>query len=151
MIKYQKENRNSISKTEADQSIRSMVAYEESQGYGISITLTDLNQISRDHLGFEGRVVKNISIDDIKVELANGNPVIVGVAGKVLNNPNFQNDGPNYHMLVIIGYDQNGFIANDPGTRKGEDYRYTYDNLYDSIHDWNPSNILDGEKNYLVF
>jgi len=151
MIKYQKENKNNISKTEADQDIKLMVAYEKSNEYETSITLEELNQVSKSYLGFSGEVIDNISIDDIKVELANGKPVIVGAAGKTLDNPNFRNGGPNYHMLVIIGYDADGFITNDPGTRKGENYRYSYENLYESIHDWNPDNILEGKKNYLVF
>lgn len=152
MVKYWLDQRNSVSKTETDNDIKAMVAYEEANGYGVSITLNELNQIAIDYLGIANEEVKkNISIDDIKRELADGNPVIVGAAGKVLENPNFRNGGPNYHMLVIIGYDEKGFITNDPGTRKGEDYRYSFENLFESIHDWNPNNILDGEKNYLVF
>jgi len=152
IVNYWHNNRNNISKTEADQDIKAMVTYEKDNGYGISITLEELDQIAKDYLGLENGIVKNnITIENIKEEIALGNPVIVGAAGKVLDNPNFRNGGPNYHMLVITGYDTNGFITNDPGTRKGEDYRYSFDNLYDSIHDWNPNNILDGEKKYLAF
>jgi len=88
---------------------------------------------------------------NIKKEIAAGHPVIVPAAGKVLPNPNFTNGGPNYHMLLIIGYDQTDFITNDPGTRNGKNFRYTYDGLINAIHDWNPNNILDGRKAVLVF
>jgi uncharacterized protein YvpB len=87
----------------------------------------------------------------IKDELANGRPVIVGAAGKILPNPNFRNGGPNYHMLVVIGYDKNGFITNDPGTRKGQDFRYSFSDLFNAIHNWESNNILNGLKEYLVF
>ena len=152
MIKYLKDNRNNISKTEADNDIKAMIDYEEANGYEISVTLKELNQIANDYFGFRDGEVKNISsVEDIKRELAMNKPVIVGASGKMLENPNFRNGGPNYHMLVIIGYDQKGFITNDPGTRKGEDFRYSYQNLYNSIHDWNQIDILKGEKNFLVF
>ena len=39
-------------------------------------------------------------------------------------------------MLVIIGYDHNDFITNDPGTRRGQEYRYNQDVLLNAIHNW---------------
>jgi hypothetical protein len=54
-------------------------------------------------------------------------------------------------MLVIVGYDSNGFITNDPGTRKGEGYRYSFATLMAAIHDWNPTDIRQGTPAYLVF
>ncbi len=140
--------------TIADQEkeIKDLVKYETKNGYGPSITLEQLNRIAKDYYGLNsGRVEKNVTIDGIKKELAAGRPVIVGAAGKVLPNPNFKNGGPNYHMLAVKGYENGYFITNDPGTRKGENFKYTFDDLYKSIHDWNAKNILNGQKNYLVF
>jgi len=137
---------------EPNKALDEVLEYENQHEYPISITLSQLNEIARNLYGLtNGRVEKNISIDNIKKELSTGKPVIVGAAGKILPNPNFRNGGPNYHMLVIIGYDEKGFITNDPGTRKGKDFRYSFENLMDSIHDWNAQDILKGEKNYLVF
>jgi uncharacterized protein YvpB len=137
---------------EQEKEIQDLVKYETKNGYASSITLDQLNKLAADYYNLKtGRVGKNITADDIKKELASGKPVIVGAAGKVLPNPNFKNGGPNYHMLVVIGYDQNGFIANDPGTKKGKSFRYTFDGLFNAIHDWNAKNILNGGKNYLVF
>lgn len=152
IVKYWLDHRNNISKTEANNDIKAIVTYEEKNGYQTSIALKELNEIAKDYLNLSnGEIKSNITIENIKRELASNHPVIVGAAGKVLENPNFRNGGPNYHMLVITGYDTNGFIANDPGTRKGKDFRYTFENLFESIHDWSPDNILNGEKNYLVF
>ena len=142
----------SVAKEKAEEEIQEMIAYEERNGHEISITLEELNKIAKDYYNLNtGRVKKNVTIDDIKKELAAGRPVIVGAAGKILPNPNFRNGGPNYHMLVIKGYDSRGFITNDPGTRKGEGFRYTFQALFSAIHDWNPDNIMNGQKNYLVF
>lgn len=105
-------------------------------------------------------VTYDISIDSIKAELAKGNPVIVPLAGRMLNNPNFRSPGPVYHMLVIRGYDDatGEFITNDVGTKRGENYRYKYQTLFAAIHDmpqWqmnrslldaNPDFILSGRK-----
>ena len=143
-------NKTAIS--DGDQELNKILEYETTNHFGGSVTLSDLNKIAQGYFGLKsGSVKQNISIDDIKAELVKGNSVIVGAAGKVLNNPNFRQGGPNYHMLVIKGYNKDVFITNDPGTRLGKDFYYNYDNLYDAIHDWNSENILNGDKNFLVF
>ncbi|HOX41873.1 MAG TPA: C39 family peptidase, partial [bacterium] len=125
---------------------------ESKLGFGPSITLEQLKLVSESGLGMKsGLIVQLESIDQIKKELANNRPVIIPAAGKMLKNPNFRNGGPIYHMLVIIGYEGNEFITNDPGTRKGEGYRYDQNVIFDAVHDWDPANINNGQKIYLVY
>ena len=144
-------NKTSIgTKNEAEKEILDLVSYETANNYGPSITLKDLNKIAKSYYSLTGTVKTGISVDDIKKEISLGNPVIVPAAGKILPNPNFRNGGPNYHMLVVKGYDENGFITNDPGTRLGENFRYTFDALYKAIHDWDQNNIFNGPKTYLI-
>lgn len=152
MIKYFFQGEKIISKDEGEKEIQSVIKFEKENGYEKSITLKELSEIANKFYKMKnGRIEKNINVEKIKKELADGKPVIVGAAGKILPNPNFKNGGPNYHMLVVKGYDEKGFITNDPGTRLGENFRYTFEDLQKSIHDWNEKNILNGEKNYLVF
>jgi len=151
MVKYSLDGKKIITPKEGDGEIKKLVAYQEKNGYGTSVTLHELGRIAKNFYNLQNyRVEENISIDGIKRELSKGNLVIVGAAGKVLDNPNFMNGGPDYHMLVIKGYDEKGFITNDPGTRKGEGFRYTFDNLFDAIHNWDTKDILKGKKDYLV-
>jgi hypothetical protein len=86
----------------------------------------------------EVRLAYDIGIDDIKKELLLGNPVIVPVNGRVLDNPFYTPPGPPHHMLVVVGFDDETeeFITNDPGTKNGYQLRYTYDNFYSSIRDY---------------
>jgi len=139
------------SKQSIENEIVDLVNFEKENGYGLSITLDQLNKIAYEKYGMNGKVVKNITVDEIRRELANGNPVIVGAAGKILPNPYFRNGGPVYHMLVIKGYDDKDFITNDPGTMKGDGFKYSFNDLINAIHDWDPHNIMNGQKNYLVF
>lgn len=138
------------SATSGDKEINDLVNYEAGKGYGLSITLLELKDIAVDYYSLKGREVINPTLTDIKQELANGNPVIIPAAGKLLANPHFSNGGPNYHMMVLTGYDSQGFITNDPGIKEGEHYRYPFDTLYNAIHDWDAGNILNGQKAYLV-
>lgn len=138
------------SKESAEEEIQQMVKWEDENNYGGSITLQQLADVAK-HYGFTKYHIESVTLANIKTELSKANPVIVPAAGRELDNPNFKSPGPIYHMLVIKGYDKDGFITNDPGTRKGEGFRYTFDNLINAIHNWDADNIDDGAKEYLVF
>lgn len=152
ILKHFLKNEKMGSPEQVETEIQGMIKYETDHGYKIDVTMTELAQIAEDYYGLKtARVEKNVTLEDIKKELAAGRPVIVPAAGKMLDNPNFKNGGPVFHNLVIVGYDKKGFITNDPGTRRGEGFRYTFDNLYNAIHDWNSNDINKGGKAYLVF
>ena len=97
-------------------------------------------------------VIYDMTIDDMKALLDAGIPIIVPAAGRELGNIYFQTPGPLYHMLVLVGYDNDEFITNDPGTRRGEGYRYDQEVLYNAIHDLTPNieKITDGRKAMIV-
>lgn len=102
--------------------------------------------------GYSVRIIPDLTIEKIKVELNKGNPVIVPTAGRELGNPNFRQPGPIYHMLVIKGYTADGLIiTNDPGTRKGADYTYKPEVLMAALHDWSePDAAPTGPKTGLI-
>ncbi len=66
------------------------------------------------------------SADEILAELEKGHLVLLPMNGQALENPYFTPPGPERHMILVKGYDpaSDEFITNDPGTRRGEDYRY---------------------------
>lgn len=136
---------------QGEDEIQKLIEFEVTNNYGQSITLSELSNIANKYYNMSSGRILNADRETIIKQLDTGKPVIIPAAGKLLLNPNFKNGGPNYHMLVIKGYDKSGFITNDPGTKKGEGFRYSYDNLLESIHDWDPNNILNGEKKVLVF
>ncbi|MCX6808886.1 MAG: C39 family peptidase [Candidatus Berkelbacteria bacterium] len=152
MVKHYIDKTAFDSKTSADKEINDISNYESANGYGLSITEEELNKLALNYFGMKtGRIINNITIEKIKSEIDAGRPVIIPASGKALKNPNFKNGGPNYHNLVVKGYDRDGIITNDPGTRKGEGYRYNEDVFYSAIHNWNPDDINLGSKTGLVF
>ena len=151
--RYFFDQRFNVSTKEYDKEITSLIDYESSNGYGGSVSLEELAQIAQNYYPElkKPRIETNVTLETLKTELNKNHPIIIPADGKLLYNPNFKNGGPNYHMLVLIGYDQQNFITNDPGTKKGQDYTYPYNVILNSIHDWNPIDILQGKKSYLVF
>ncbi len=136
-----------------DAEIKRMVAYEmEELGSDADIGAEETAVVAEKFYGYRATVTYDPGIDDIRRELAFGNPVIVPLAGRDIGNPYYSGEGPWYHMLVIIGYDTKYFITNDVGTRRGASYKYRQQVLYDAIHDWTgvKEDILNGRKAMIV-
>ncbi len=137
------QGKTSYTKEEADQRILELVSYQNNNGYGEDVTLKELQEITLDFYSMQSKILEqeNINLESFKQELNEGNPIIIPAAGQKLGNPNFSGDGPPFHMLVVIGYDESSqtFITHDPGTRNGKDYEYSYQTILTSIRDWTGS------------
>ena len=84
-------------------------------------------------------IIGNPTIDGIKEYIAKDVPIIVPTNGKILYKENkfFNNQGPEYHNIVILGYDDNKqkFTVHDVGTQHGAYFKYSYKLLMESIMD----------------
>lgn len=117
----------------------------EKQNYGgpQDISAVDTMKIFKDYFKYDKISAQyDPTTDDIIAELAKGNLVIAPFNGQKLGNPNYSGAGPLRHMMVIRGYDNNKrqFITNDPGTRKGELYRYSYTTIIAAMRDYPTGN-----------
>lgn len=137
-----------------DREIQQMVAYETSIGLPIDIDMHQLARVAEGMFGYSTEVFEgaDVTINQIEQELAAGNPVIVPLAGQDIGNPYFSGDGPPYHVLVILGYNNTQFITHDVGTKRGENYVYSKDVLMNALHDWNGSTetIRSGPRRVLI-
>lgn len=102
-------------------------------------------------LEWKGVVKEAPTHRDLELELEAGRPFIVPVYAPELNNPYYTGGGPDYHVLVVKGYDKEKemFVVNDPGTQFGEDLEFSYDVLMRSIHDLDQSDYDAGRKRVL--
>lgn len=120
-----------------EQQIRKITTFEKQQfGNVIDISSEDTAKMMREYFEYPNVEVKSqITLVDVKKELAKGNLVLVPAFGQALKNPNYSAPGPITHMLVIKGYDEAKqiFITNDSGTKRGRDYVYDQQILFDAI------------------
>ncbi|MFA6995434.1 MAG: C39 family peptidase [Patescibacteria group bacterium] len=92
--------------------------------------------IFKDYFSYKLVAIKKVnSPADIIKELEKGNIILLPMNGRALKNPNFTSPGPERHMILIKGYDYSTkkFITNDPGTRRGENYRYSAETIFKAI------------------
>lgn len=128
----------SISSTKAEQEILAISDYEQNTyGEFRDIGLNDVKKwIFSGYFKYDKTTVRtNISATDIIKELAAGHVLVVPMNGQKLGNPYFSGAGPERHMLLIRGYDpkKDQFITNDPGTKRGEGYRYSTQTIMNAI------------------
>lgn len=138
----------------ADKKILDILAWETANHFPMDIDIKEAAKVANGRYGLKAKAYydQNISIENIKKMLVAGHPIIIPAAGRKLGNPHFTPPGPEYHMLVIIGYSENNFITNDPGTRFGQSFEYPQQVLIDAIHDWNGAKetIEQGRKAMLI-
>lgn len=130
-----------LDKNIAQEEIITMADYQKEEfGQAEDTSAQDTTErLIKGYFGYnKAEVKRNININDIIKEIEKGNAVIVPANGQLLGNPYFTQPGPERHNLIIRGYDENKqeFITNDPGTRRGEEYRYNQDVLYNAIRDY---------------
>jgi hypothetical protein len=142
-----------IDPTQADQEIYEIVEWEEvNLGKYLDTNAEETTQILTGKYGLKTKISTAVNIETIKKEIAANHLVIVPAAGRELPNPYFRQPGPAYHMLVIVGYNEKEFITNDPGTKRGEGFRYKYNDLINAVHDWtgDKETMTSGRKVMIV-
>jgi len=111
-----------------------------SQSTENSINLAKMSQIASDLYGYDSKIIDNPDTDTIEKYLSQGNILIAPTKGKILYQENkyFKNGGPEYHNIVILGYDHNKkqFIVHDVGTQFGAYFKYSYKVLMSSLGDY---------------
>lgn len=145
-----------LDKESGNQEILGLVKFQERKyGGHHDLTAGRTAILMADYYKFKNySVVYKFNVEDIKRVLGAGDLVLAPMAGRLLGNKYYRQPGPAYHFLVFKGYDDatGEFITNDPGTKRGDGYRYKYAIAYNAIHDWAGSleNITSGRKAMII-
>ena len=142
-------NSTPLNKKIADQKIKNSVSWQkENWGGHYDLNAKDTIELAKGFFNIKKIYFTDIkSIDEIKYFLEQGKLVLAPMAGRNLDNPYFQTPGPAYHMVVVVGFEKEHVITNDPGTFRGKSFKYPDKNFINSLHDWPFKKI---EKNDLT-
>ncbi len=167
MAKYWLTNQK-LTKEGANEEILASVAWQEDNWGGhYDLSVQSVVELAHQYFNIPKIYFTAVrDIDDIKYELSKENLVITPMAGRDLENPYYSGLGPVYHMLVVTGYNDKDkkIITNDPGTWRGQNFVYSYQNFFSTIHNWpfplgekselskdeKATEILRGEKMMIV-
>ena len=126
-----------LSKETADRELKDMVEYQnENYGGEFDIYASEMAKLAYDYYGYTSPRVFTGTVDDIKKELLEGNPIIVPTTAAYLKPEKSDYPEMGYHVVVIVGYNSRGFVTHDPGTYSGEDFTYSYNTILQSMLDY---------------
>ncbi len=123
---------------DAAKAINDLVTWEQQNfGYNANTGAEQTAKIAEgvDHL--KTQIIDNYTEDDLKQALLAKKVVLLMINAQGLHNPNYGENAPTYHVIVVYGYDGNAFIIHDPGTNTGESNKYTFAELLAAGSDWN--------------
>lgn len=129
---------NLIDPQTAEQAINQVTGWKPA----VDLTTEQVGQLAKKYLHWEYKVLKADRLN-MKQQLALGRPLIVGVRTHGLGNANYPGyrnhfEDPNYsvsHYLVVIGYEGDNYVLNDPGLTRGKGYHISWDQLMHAIDD----------------
>ncbi|MBI2484542.1 C39 family peptidase [Candidatus Uhrbacteria bacterium] len=145
--RYYKGERGTLDAEGVEKELQALVAFENKTfGFFEDTTARETAELVRLFYQYpKVELIVEPTAEDIKAHVRAGRPVVLPTAGRILANPYFSGAGPKYHMIVVKGYTEDGFIVNDPGTKRGADWLYDTDHLMRSIHDWE---VPEGIENH---
>lgn len=126
----------SIDRFAARDRMLELVDYQNKKfGFYDDTSMKDTAIIAEERFGMTTKVETEVTKEKIKKYIVNKQPIVFPVAGRRLGNPYYKGEGPPYHVVLIVGFEDDQFIVHDPGTRYGAYYRYHMDHLLRENHD----------------
>ncbi len=124
--------------TQFNEEILKLVAWQNKQfGDYQHTTMAQTAEMLEANFGLKSVIHENPTFEDMKRILAEGHFIVLPLAGRELGNPFYSNGGPNYHAVTLKGYKDNGkLIVHDVGTKRGEDYVYSWPVIEYALHDY---------------
>lgn len=131
-------NKSNWTRAEFNDEILKLVKWEvETYGYYKENEVQQIVKTLKDQFSLSTVIHTDPTFEDVQTILAQGHLIILPLAGKEIGNPNFQNGGPTYHVIVAKGYKEDQkIITEDVGTSHGENYIYSWDTLKSANHDY---------------
>jgi hypothetical protein len=132
----------------AQEAINNLKKWENANlGYNIDTGADATERMAKGAFGLTIKQISNFTKEDLKKELADGHPILLPINAKLLGSPQYLNDGPTYHMIVIRGFKGDTFIVNDPGTNNGDGNEYSFAILQKASADWdNATQTIDSNR-----
>ncbi len=146
------DTRTKIPAAEVEEEITALTNWQQNNfGYYLDTTVAETAEMIRSFYNLKAVVVSNYTEKDIKDALNANKLVILPVNGRLIGNPYYRQPGPIYHMLVVRGYTATQLITNDPGTRNGENYKYSFSTLKNAPADWNhATGTIDENRSLMI-
>ena len=139
---------NELTASSTQEAINIIKKWEQANlGYNANTGADATTKMAQNALILRIRQIKDYTETDLKTELINEHPILLPINAKLLGSPQYLENGPTYHMIVIRGFRGDIFIVNDPGTGRGEGNEYSFSILQKASADWvNTTKMMDPKR-----
>jgi hypothetical protein len=128
---------NELTASSTQEAINIIKKWEQANlGYNANTGADATTKMAQNALRLRVRQIKDYTETDLKTELINEHPILLPINAKLLGSPQYLENGPTYHMIVIRGFRGDIFIVNDPGTDRGNGNEYSFAILRKASADW---------------
>jgi hypothetical protein len=143
---------NKLPEVATQEAIDNLKKWEQTNlGYNADTGADATTKMAESALGLKIRQIQNYTEADLKTELINEHPILLPINAKLLGSPQYLNDGPTYHMIVVRGFKDSTFIVNDPGTNNGNGNEYSFSILQKASADWdNTTKTMDPNRKFAL-
>lgn len=143
---------NKLPEVATQEAIDNLKKWEQTNlGYNANTGADATTKMAESALSLKIRQIQNYTEADLKTELINEHPILLPINAKLLGSPQYLNDGPTYHMIVIRGFKDSTFIVNDPGTNNGNGNEYSFSILQKASADWdNTTKTMDPNRKFAL-
>lgn len=122
----------------AQEAINNLKKWEAANlGYNANTGADATTKMAQGAFGLKITQIPDFTEADLKNALTNNHPVLLPINAKLLGSPQYRDNGPTYHMIVLRGFKGDTFIVNDPGTNNGDGNEYSFEVLKKAAADWN--------------
>lgn len=105
--------------------------------YNTNTGARDTAAMIENNLNLKTTIKEDFTEGDLKMALTNNAVLLLPLNAQSLDPSNYPDLHPTYHMVVIRGYKDHTFYINDPGTSKGKNNAYTFEEIHNFAADWN--------------
>lgn len=131
------DTRDELPAPEVKQSLDALISWEQSNfGYNVDTGSGEIGEMIEANFRLTTKEIVNFTKADLKKELLADHVLILPVNLKLLGNSKYQGAGADYHVIVIRGYTEDGFVVNDLGTTSGKNNTYAFATLQNAAADW---------------
>jgi hypothetical protein len=141
-----------LPEAEAQSAINNLKKWEQiNLGYNADTGAGATTKMAEGAFNLKVRQIQDYTEADLKAEIVQGHPILLPINARLLGSPQYVNDGPTYHMIVIRGFRGDTFIVNDPGTNSGDGNEYTFSVLQNASADWiNSTKTMDPSRKIAI-
>jgi len=132
--------------------ITTLIAWENDHlKYNENTGARDTATMIENTLNLKTTIKEDFTEGDLKTALSNNAVLLLPLNAQSLDPSNYPDLHPTYHMVVIRGYKDHTFFVNDPGTSKGKNNAYTFEEIHNFAADWNQeTQKIDTNKKVVI-